>query len=306
MDTTDAAAGRGAHNETGGTGTRHASDQFAGADGTRLHLQAWLPGEPGSDEATAVRAAVAVVHGYGDHGGRYGWLGEAMAARGFAVYVYDLRGHGLSSGTRGQIGRFDEYLDDTEAFLGDVRRRQPGKPLFLLGHSLGGLICTRLAEERPPDVAGLVLSSPFLALVADVPPSKVVGAKLLAVVWPGRDIGNTVQAADLSRDPGVVASYVTDPLVHHVAPARWAARTLAAQEAAMADAGRIALPLYLLYGTNDPVADPAYAEALFDRVASEDKTVRAYRDLLHECFNEVGREQVFADLAEWITERLER
>ena len=228
-----------------------------------------------------------------------------MAARGFAVYVYDLCGHGLSSGARGQIRHFDEYLEDTEVFIGDVRRRQPDRPLFLLGHSMGGLICTRLAEERPPDVAGLVLSSPFLALVADVSPSRVVGAKLLAAVWPGRDIGNTVQAADLSHDPAVVASYVADPLVHHVAPARWAARTLAAQEAAMAGAGRITLPLYLFYGTDDPVADSSHAEALVAGVASEDTKVRAYQGFLHECLNEVGREQVVSDLAEWIAERLE-
>jgi alpha-beta hydrolase superfamily lysophospholipase len=283
---------------------RHVSGQLSGAGGTRLHLQAWLPGPPGVAETAGVDAVIAVVHGYGDHGGRYAWFGEAMAARGYAVYVYDLRGHGHSSGTRGQVKTFDEYLDDTEVFLGEVRRRQPGRPLFLLGHSMGGLIAARLVQERSPELSGLVLSSPFLALVVDVPPSKVVGAKLLAVVWPGKDVGNTVQAADLSHDQGVVESYVTDPLVHHVAPARWAVKTLAAQDAAMAGAGRITAPLYLLYGKDDPVADPAFAEELVARAASGDKTVRAYDDLLHECFNETGREQVYADLAAWLAARV--
>jgi alpha-beta hydrolase superfamily lysophospholipase len=228
-----------------------------------------------------------------------------MSGSGSAVYVYDLRGHGQSSGARGQVRSFDEYLDDTTIFLDEVRRRQPGKPLFLLGHSLGGLICARLAEERAPDVAGLVLSSPFLALLAEVPPSKVVGARLLAVVWPGKDVGNTVKAADLSHDQVVVEAYVTDRLVHHVAPARWAVQTLAAQDAVMAGAERIVLPLYLLFGKDDPVADPSFAEALFARAGSADKTVRAYEGLLHECFNEVGREQVYADLAAWIAERVQ-
>lgn len=305
METTNTGGASESGKGTGTRPTRHVSGQFSGADGMRLHLQAWLPGAPGTDESEGVTAAIAVVHGYGDHGGRYVWFGEAMSARGFAVYVYDLRGHGHSPGVRGQVKSFDEYLDDTDVYLDEVRRRQPGKPLFLVGHSMGGLICARLAQERPPEVAGLVLSSPFFALNAEVPATKLVGARLLAVVWPGKDVGNTVQAADLTHEQGVVESYVTDPLVHHVAPARWAVRTLVAQDAAMAGAGRITLPLYLLYGTEDPVADPAFADEFFARVSSQDKTLRAYEELLHECFNEVGREQVYTDLAAWMSERVE-
>jgi alpha-beta hydrolase superfamily lysophospholipase len=249
-------------------------------------------------------AVIAVVHGYGDHGGRYVWFGEAMAARGWAVYVYDLRGHGQSSGRRGQVKRFDDYLDDTEMYLDEVRRLQPGKPLFLLGHSMGGLICARLAEERAPDVRALILSSPFLQLAEVLPPARVAAAKVLALVWPNRDIGNTLRAAQLSHDKTVVDAYVTDRLVHHVALARWAAATLAAQDAAMAGAERIALPLYVLYGKDDQVVDVAFVEALVARAASEDKTIRSYEGLYHECFNEVGREQVYDDLAAWIALRV--
>lgn len=283
---------------------RHTSTQFLGAGGIRLLLQAWLPAGPDLLEPSEPSAVIAVVHGYGDHGGRYVSLGEAMAARGWAAYVYDLRGHGQSSGTRGQVKRFDDYLDDTEMYLDELRRLQPGRPLFLLGHSLGGLICARLAEERAPDVRALVLSSPFLRMAEAVPPAKVAAAKGLAVVWPNRDIGNTLQAAQLSHDKTVVDAYVTDRLVHHVAPARWARETLAAQEAAMAGAERIALPLYVLYGKDDQVADVAFIEALFARVASENKTIRSYEGLYHECFNEVGREQVYDDLAAWLASRV--
>jgi alpha-beta hydrolase superfamily lysophospholipase len=283
--------------------TRHTSGQFM-ANGERLLLQAWLPVGPVPAAPPAAPPVIAVVHGYGDHGGRYTWLGEDMAARGFAVYAYDLRGHGQSSGRRGQVGRFDDYLDDTAVFLDEVRRQQPGAPLFLLGHSLGGLICARFAEERAPDVAGLILSSPFLQVADPVPPAKVVAAKAMAKVWPNKDIGNTVRAAQLSHDQGVVDAYVTDPLVHHVAPARWAVALLAAQEAAMADAARISLPLLVLYGTEDQVVDVAFIEALYDRVASQDKTIGRYEGYYHECFNETGREQVYQDLAAWLTARL--
>jgi len=282
---------------------KHTSDQIMGA-GERLHLQAWLPAGPDLERSSEPVAAIALVHGYGDHGGRHSWFGEDMAARGYGVYVYDLRGHGQSSGARGQIKRFDDYLDDTALFLDEVRRRQPGKPLVLLGHSLGGLICARFAEERPCDVRALILSSPFLALTVQPEPMKLLGAKVLSAVWPGRDVGNTVMAEDLSHDKAVVKAYVTDPLVHHVATARWAAETLAAQDAAMADAPRVTLPLLLLYGKDDEVADPAFAETFFAGVGSADKKLVPYDGFYHELFNEVGRELVFADVAAWLAERL--
>ena len=172
----------------------HTSDQFMGA-GERLHLQAWLPAGPDHRASPAEPAAViALVHGYGDHGGRHTWFGEDMAARGYAVYAYDLRGHGQSSGTRGQVERFDDYLDDTAVFLDEVRRRQPGKPVVLLGHSLGGLICARFARGAPLRRAG---ARPLVAVLrpdrCSREPLKLLGAKVLSVVWPGRDIGNTVQ-----------------------------------------------------------------------------------------------------------------
>jgi lysophospholipase len=288
------------------TRIKHTSDQFMGA-GERLHLQAWLPAAPdasGVAVATDPAAVIALVHGYGDHGGRHTWFGEDMAARGYAVYAYDLRGHGQSSGTRGQVKRFADYLDDTAIFLDEVRRREPGKPLVLLGHSLGGLICTRFVQERPFDGRALVLSSPFFALVVQPEPAKLLGAKALSVVWPGRDIGNTVRAEDLSHDATVVEAYVTDPLVHHVATARWAAEALSAQDAAMAAAPRVTLPLLLLYGKDDQVADPAFAEAFFATAGSADKKLIHYEGFYHELFNEVGREQVFADVAAWLAEHI--
>jgi alpha-beta hydrolase superfamily lysophospholipase len=250
-------------------------------------------------------AVIALVHGYGDHGGRHTWFGEDMAARGYAVYACDLRGHGLSSGTRGQIKRFDDYLDDTAVFLDEVRRRQPGKPVVLLGHSLGGLICTRFAQERPCDVRALILSSPFFALTVQPEPMKLLGAKALSALWPGRDIGNTVRAEDLSHDTSVVEAYVTDPLVHHVATARWATEALSAQDAAMAAAPGVTLPLLMLYGKDDEIADPSFAEAFFATVGSADKKLVHYEGFYHELFNEVGREQVFADVAAWLAAHLQ-
>lgn len=277
----------------GDSGVRHASEQFEGADGLRLHLQAWRPaGEPA--------AVLAVVHGYGEHGGRYARFAAQMAPRGYAVYAYDLRGHGLSSGTRGQVRRFGDYLDDTAVFLDEVRARQPGRPLFLLGHSLGGLIAVHFAARRPEGLSGLALSSPFFRLVMEVLPSKIVGAKVLSLVYPGWNIGNTLLAADLSHDQSVVDTYVTDPLTHHVAPARWATEMLAAQGTVLSAAERLSLPLVLLYSADDAVADPVACHEFFAVAGSADKTEHRYEGLYHELFNELDGEAVYADLSAWL------
>ena len=275
----------------------HTSAQFAAADGLLLTRQAWRPeAEPA--------AVLAVVHGYGEHGGRYRGLAEDKAARGYAVHVYDLRGHGRSAGRRGHLGRFSDYLDDTAVYLDAVREEQPGRPLILLGHSLGGLIAAAYVEDRPAQgFAGLILSSPFLRLGMPVPPLKLSAARLLSVVAPTVNVGNTVLAAALSHDQEVVKAYGTDPLNHHVATARWAAEVVAAQSAALSAAGGIRLPLLLLYGDADAVADPQAGRELFAAAGSADKTSRCYEGYYHEIFNETGRAAVFADLAAWLEAR---
>jgi alpha-beta hydrolase superfamily lysophospholipase len=275
----------------------HASAQFAAPDGLLLTRQVWRP-------AGAPAAVLAVVHGYGEHGGRYRGLAEAMVARGYAVHAYDLRGHGRSAGRRGHVGRFTDYLDDTAVFLEAVRTEQPGRPLYLLGHSFGGLIAAAYVEDRPADgLAGLILSSPFLRLGMPVSPLKLGAARLLSLVAPALNIGNTLDPAGLSHDEDVVKAYRIDPLNHHVATARWAAEVVAAQSAALSAAGRISLPLLLLYADEDTVADPQAARELFAGAASPDKTENCYEGFYHEIFNETGRAAVFADLAAWLAAR---
>ena len=275
----------------------HTSAQFAAADGLLLTRQEWRS----KSEPAAV---LAVVHGYGEHGGRYRGLAEDMVPRGCDVHVYDLRGHGLSGGRRGHLGCFADYLDDTAVFLKAVREEQPGRPVYLLGHSLGGLIAAAYVEDRPGDApAGLILSSPFLRLGMPVPPLKLHAARLLSLVAPAVNIGNTLDPAELSHDQDVVSAYRIDPLNHHVATARWAAEVVAAQSAALSAAHRIRLPLLLLYADADAVADPQACRDLFERAASPDKTVHCYEGFYHEIFNDTGRDAVFADLATWLEAR---
>src|SRR5450830_623381 len=189
-----------ASEKTGRT-VEHASAQFAAADGLLLTRQAWR-----TEGAPA--AVLAVVHGYGEHGGRYRGLAEDMAVRGYAVHVYDLRGHGRSGGRRGRLGRFTDYLDDTAVFLDAVRQEQPGRPLYLLGHSLGGLIAAAYVEDRPADgLAGLILSSPFLRLGMPVPPLKLSAARLLSLVTQPVIKDHNVDLDELLHDQAIISAY---------------------------------------------------------------------------------------------------
>ena len=273
----------------------HSSQQFAAADGLRLTRQAWRPKE-------GTTAVLALVHGYGEHGGRYRELAVELAGHGLAVHVYDLRGHGLSGGRRGHITRFTDYLNDTAVYLDAVRSDDPGLPLFLLGHSMGGLIAAGFVEQRPAGFAGLVLSAPFLRLALEVPPLRIHAARIISVVAPTFDIGNTLDAAGLSHDEAVVAAYRIDPLNHFKATARWASEVLAAQTAALAAAPDITLPLLVMYGSADSVADPAAVHELFAAASAADKTEHAYAAYYHEIFNETGREKPIADLLTWLGE----
>jgi lysophospholipase len=274
------------------------SDQFTARDGLQLARIVCRPaGEP--------RATVAVVHGYGEHAGRYRQLAGELAGRGFAVHVYDLRGHGRSPGRRGHISRFKEYLDDTGLFLDGARGEAAGKPLFLLGHSMGGLIAAAFVEQRRPhDLAGLVLSAPFLRLTTPVPRFKLVAAKVASAVAPAVDVGNTLDAAGLSHDEAVVLEYRNDPLNHSAATARWATEVLLAQRSALSSAKRISAKLLVMAGADDPVADPDAARELFAGAASRDKRLLVYPGFLHEIFNEVGRAQRVADLLAWLEDHL--
>jgi len=275
----------------------HETGAFATDDGLQLVWQAWQP----DGEAAAV---LAVVHGYGEHGGRYGFLVEAMVPRGYAVLTYDLRGHGRSPGRRGHIDRFADYLADTRRFLEEVRRARPRTPLFLLGHSMGGLIAAALAEQDCGGLAGLVLSSPFIGMRLPVPELRVRAARVLSRVAPTLRMANPLRNEQLSHDRVVVAGAAADALNHRVTTARWAAEVFVVQPAVLTAAGRLRLPLLLLYADADPIADPRACEQLFERAASDDKTKHCYVGYYHEIFNEVGRAAVFADLAAWLGEHV--
>lgn len=271
-------------------------ESLATPDGVRLFVRAWLP-----EGETA--AAVIVVHGFIEHSGRYAELAAALNQHGFAVYSLDLRGHGRSAGQRIWISSFDEYLTDVDTLLGRVRQREAGKPIFLFGHSMGGLIALQFALRRQADLRGLIVSGAVVRLGTRVFPwlrrLAVVAGWLLPRLRLVRMGGGMV-----SRDPAVVADFRRDPLVFHDRfPLRTGAEIIRAGRQIETRLEEFRLPLLILHGTGDVVTDPEGSRELFARAESPDKTLKLYEGLYHDLLHEPEREQVIAELVAWLSQR---
>ena len=277
---------------------QHTEGRFSTADKLELYYQTWQSeGSP--------KAALAIVHGYGEHSGRYLNVVNYFAPRGYALYAFDLRGHGKSPGQRGHVNRFEEYLADTDAFLKFVRQLNPGRKLFLLGHSLGGLIVAAFAESYPTgELSGLIMSSAFLQMKMKVPGWKMTMARTLSNLLPTFTMANDLGADLLSHDPSVAAAYTTDPLNHYAATARWGTEIFAAQTRTLDRAGEVKTPTLVIYAGDDQIADPEGSALFFERLKVTDKTTHCYDGYYHEIFNEVGKDTVFKDMENWLAGRV--
>jgi acylglycerol lipase len=274
----------------------HHEDRFRGHDGLELHEHRWLPPSPAS-------AAVVVVHGINEHAGRYARLAEALNEQGCAVYAMDLRGHGRSAGPRAMIYSFDEYLADLDVFAARVRQREPGKPLFLFGHSMGGTIAARFVVARKPQLRGLLLSAPAVRIGANVFPVLRYLAGAVGLLLPRLRLVR-LGCRYISRDPQVVADFKNDPLVFHGRfPVRTGAEIFRAAKRTEAEAARLTPPLLILHGTADAACDVEGSRVLHLRAGSRDKTLHLYEGLYHEVLSEPERDRVLHDLIAWINQR---
>ena len=256
-------------------------------------------GRPGSTPA----AGVLIVHGVFEHAGRYGWVIEALARQGYAAWAYDLRGHGQSTGERAWVESFDEFLDDLDRFVERVRSQSPNGRLYLFGHSMGGAIVTLYALLREPDIAGVILSAPALQVGGHVFPLLRKLASVASWLCPRLKIVR-MGAKRLSRDPAVIAEFERDPLVHHGKfCVRLGAEILRATRRIETRMESFHLPLLVLHGTGDAVTDPEGSQRLIARAVSPDKTIKLYDGLYHDLLHEPERNQVFADIIQWLDAR---
>ena len=252
--------------------------------------------------AGPVRADVVLVHGLGEHAGRYGHVARVLAERGLRVCAWDLRGHGRSGGVRGDARDYGLLVDDLARVTGHFVKAE--RPWFLLAHSLGGQVALRFLEESRPECAGAVIAAPWLRLAFDPPWWKLALARVARRVWPGfaQETGNTWER--LSRDMAHLASLPDLDLVHHRISARLYFAMRATGEAVLADAARLRLPLLLLHGEDDPITCHRATRELYERAGSADKTLRLYPGVRHEIHNDLGRAEVLAEIADWMVARL--
>jgi len=272
------------------------TDQFATFDGWRLFESSRSP------EDRPARAGVAIVHGYAEHSGRYEEVAGRLLAAGYGVYQFDLRGHGRSEGPRAFVRSFDDYVRDVQAFVEQVRRRHEG-PLFLLGHSMGGLIAARWTLANPLGASGLVLSGAALKVNDRIHPWLQRMSSAIGMVAPRLPTIRLDDAA-LSRSAETVRRFREDPLVYHGRmPARTGAEILRAARQLAPRFSEFRLPLLIMHGGDDRLADPEGSRHLHAQAVSRDKTLKLYPGLYHEIFHEPERRQVLDDLVAWLDER---
>lgn len=273
---------------------KHREMQLPGCQDASLYAQAWLPeGEP--------RAVLVVSHGLAEHSGRYAQFAEYFAARDYAVYAIDHRGHGKSTGSRANIERFSYVVSDLGAFVGRAQRQHPDASSFLVGHSMGGAIALASVLRNPGNLKGLVLSAPAVAAGEAVSPFRLWMARMLSRFVP--DAGAlTLPATAISRDPAVVLAYEKDPLVHRgPIPARTVVELLEAMGEFPDQVPKLRMPVLVQHGTADRLVPLAGARPLYDRLGNPKlRSLRFYDGLFHESYNEPEREQVLADLERWL------
>lgn len=239
-----------------------------------------------------------LVHGAGEHLGRYDHVARRLAGEGVAVYACDHRGHGRSGGVRMYVDAFADYVADLRKLVGLV----PGKPL-MVGHSMGGLIAHQYALAYPETISGLVLSSPWFAM--KTPPAAPVRllVPLLAALAPRLSLKTAIKAEDCTRDPEMRAAYASDPLASPTMTPRWFVEIQGAQRRSFAQAAELKLPFLLLQAGADRLVDPQASETIYKLTIEGDKQFKLYPELFHELFNEPERETVLNELIGWARQR---
>jgi alpha-beta hydrolase superfamily lysophospholipase len=263
--------------------------------GPALYFTSAMP--PGG---AAPKAMIGVVPGYADHAARYAHVMDFWAQHGIGSVAIDLRGHGRATGPRGYVSRFDEYLDDAAELARLTADRARGAPLFLMGHSMGGLVASLSVLESPRSWRGLVLSAPYFGLAMDVPAVKRIAGRIASRVAPRLMLPSGLKGSDLTHDAARAREHDEDPLVFPNATARWFRESTKAQGRALARAGALTLPLFEVFGTEDRIAKLESGRAFFDAAGSKDKTFDERAGLFHEVLNEIEWKDVAGAIEKWV------
>jgi acylglycerol lipase len=275
---------------------------FFGAERQRLMYTGMAPdGVP--------KGLVVLLHGYGEHLGRYRHVMNELVQHSYVVYGLDHRGHGRSGGIRASVERFGYFVDDAHMLVQLARTRHPNLARFVLGHSMGGLIATHYALLHQADLHGLVLSGPALVIGDDVSPMVKRMGGALARIAPHLPVVPLSASAEsvLSRDPAVQEAFDSDPLTYKGRMrARLGHEMMQAAAAARARFAELTLPLLVMYGEADQLANPAGAKQIYAEARSTDKTLKGWPGARHEIYNELERNEVIAYTITWLDQHVTR
>ncbi len=266
--------------------------ELQGADGRARMARRWQP-------SVAVTGRMGIVHGLGEHAGRYDHGVESFCRAGIEVVAFDLIGHGLSGGPRGHVSDYALLLDDIDLLVRELQRHEDSRPSWLYGHSLGGNLVLNYVLRRSPALSGLIITSPLLLPAFPPPRWKRMLAAVLNHVYPNAVFSTAIDPADLSHDPQAVQCYREDPLVHDRVSVRLGVQMLAAGRWALEHADRLALPTLLMHGTGDRITSAA-ASLSFAQRAGPICTLKLWPDLYHELQWETERDMVLAVILDWL------
>jgi alpha-beta hydrolase superfamily lysophospholipase len=270
-------------------------DSFDGVRGLKIATRSWRPQEP-------AHAAVVIVHGFNSHSGQYQWVGEQLVAAGMAAHALDLRGRGKSDGERFYVQKFKDYTDDVATFVTRVKQREPDVPLFMLGHSAGGVVACMYALEHQTELRGLVCES--FAHEVPAPDFALAVLKGLSHVAPHAHVLR-LKNEDFSRDPKRVAELNSDPLIaHEVQPTQTIAEMVRADDRLKKEFAKITVPLVIIHGTADKPAKPSGSKRFYEMAGSQDKTLKLYEGHYHDLLADRDKEIVMHDVISWIKHRL--
>ena len=269
--------------------------KFEGSDGTSFYVQGWEPD-------AAPKAVVALVHGLGDHVGRYPHVAQALTDAGYAMVGFDLRGHGKSGGARGHFPSLDAAMQDICQLFQFISQRYPNLPQFLYGHSLGGLLALTYAIQNKADLKGVLVTGAGLRSALQEQKAKIAMANILGTLMPAMTIASGLDATTISRDKAVVDKYVNDPLVHDKTSLGLGKSALAAIDVCFAGAKDFRYPLLIMHGKADKLTY-ASGSTDFAKLAGEknkDVTLKIWDGLFHEIHNEPEQAEVFKVMIEWL------
>lgn len=266
-----------------------------GQPGVQLLAHQWHPAHQ------ATQACVVIVHGYMEHAGRYRKLAHHFAQAGFSTLCADLRGHGGSKGQRGYVAHFDDYLDDLDGTL----RAFGQKPIFILGHSLGGLIALDYVSRRKPEIAGLIVTNPYLSLAKPLSSFQRFAAHYAGRWFPRLSLPSGLAPEDLTHDQELIKKNRNDPNIFSYANAAWMRESSEAQKRVLA-LREFPSPLLYIYSDADPIAAPTASQRLSAQLQAQDKTIELRLGELHEVLNEIQRYALYDQITAWISKRATR